>query len=152
MAHAIDWKKILILAALLLAPLALTNCGSAASNSASSTVGPTGPTYPSKFYFDLTATTSVAQPGMTVTFSVRVWDTDGNMVEGMEVIMSGSGVGLPSSGTTTQTSTSTATNSSGICNASFKIGDTAGGTISYITAIVEDMSLTIPVQVIATTL
>jgi hypothetical protein len=140
MAYAIDWKKILILAALLLAPLALTNCGSAVNNAATSNVGPKGPTYPNKLYFDLTATSSVAQSGGSVTFSVRVWDSLGNMVENVSVIFSGGG---------TWTSATVTTDGSGIANGALTVS--GAGTISYVTVTVENMSLTIPVQIIAST-
>ena len=140
MAYVIDWKKILILAALLLAPLALTNCGSSAeNNSASSAVGPAGPTYPGKLYFDLTATTSVLQQTFPGTFTVRVWDSAGNMAGNVSVIFAGP-----------DTSYSGTTDGSGIIHGVLTITGGAG-TIVYVTATVENESLTIPVQVIAST-
>ncbi len=140
MAYAIDWKKILILAALLLAPLALTNCGSAAeNNAATSNVGPKGPTYPNKLYFDLTAESSVVSSNGTVTFTVRVWDSVGNMAGNVAVILAGP-----------DTSYSGSTDGSGILHGVLTISGGAG-TIVYVTATVENESLTIPVQVIPST-
>jgi hypothetical protein len=139
MAYAMDWKKILIISALLLAPLALTNCGSAGeNNSASNRVGPVGPTYPNKLYFDLTVETIVVIPNGTVTFTVRVWDSLGNMAGGVSVIMAG----------TTDSATGV-TDTSGVYHAILKQSGGAG-TIVHVTATVENMSLTIPVQVVPT--
>lgn len=140
MAYAMDWKKILILFALLLAPLALSNCGTPQeSNSASSTVGPKGPTFPSKLYFDLTASSIVIQSGGSVQITVRVWDSLGNMAGGVSVHASGTG----------KWATPTAT--TGIDGMAHGFLEMTGGagTIAYITVTVEDLQLTIPVQVIA---
>lgn len=137
MAYAIDWKKIVLLAALLLAPLALTNCGSAGENNAAgSKVGPAGPTYPNKLYFDLTTETIVVASNGTATFTVRVWDSAGNMASGVSVILAGP-----------DTSTSGTTDGSGIFHGVLTVSGGAG-TLIYVTGTVENMSLTIPLQVI----
>lgn len=140
MAYVIDWKKIIILSALLLAPLALANCGlPAENNSAASTVGPKGPTFPSKYYFDLTASSIVMQSGGSVAYKVRVWDSLGNMAGGVMVLFSGSGKWDPKTGTT------------GLDGMTYGTSEITGGagTIHYTTVTVEDLSLTIPIQVIA---
>jgi hypothetical protein len=141
MAYAMDWKKILIISALLLAPLALMNCGSAGeNNSASSRVGPKGPTDPSKLYFDLTAESIVVQSGGTAAFTVRVRDSLGNVAGGVSVLFSGAGTWTGNPGTT---------NLNGVVSGTLAITGGAG-TLAYVTATVEDMSLTIPVQVLPT--
>lgn len=141
MAYAMDWKKILIISALLLAPLALTNCGSAGeNNSASNRVGPTGPTYPNKLYFDLTAETIVVQSGGSVAYTVRVWDSLGNMAGGVSVLFSGTGK---------WTVNTALTDISGMAHGTLEMTGGAG-TLAYVTVTVEDKSLTIPVQVVQT--
>lgn len=140
MAYAMDWKKIIILFALLLAPLALANCGlPAENNSAASTVGPKGPTFPSKLYFDLTVSSIVIQSGGSVQITIRVWDSNGNMAGGVPVHASGTGK---------WTEPTTSTGLDGMAHGFLEITGGAG-TIAYITITVEDSSLTIPVQVIA---
>lgn len=139
MAYAMDWKKILIISALLLAPMVLTNCGSSAENNASSNrVGPVGPTYPNKLYFDLTAETTVVAPDGTVTFTVRVWDSVGNMAGNVTVILAGP-----------TTSATGVTDTGGLYHGVLQVKGGAG-TLIYITGTVENMSLTIPVQVLPT--
>jgi hypothetical protein len=146
MAYAMDWKKILIISALLLAPLALTNCGSSSeNNSASSKVGPSGPTYPNKLYFDLTTEATVVRDGDIVSITVRVWDAVGNMAGNVSVYFSGGGSWvLP-----TTPAPVVVTDSAGIAHGMVSMKGGAG-TLVYVTATVENMSLTIPVQIIAT--
>lgn len=139
MAYAMDWKKIIIISALLLAPLALTNCGSAGeNNAASSRVGPVGPTYPNKLYFDLTAETIVVQADGTVTFTVRVWDSFGNMAGNVTTILAGP-----------TTSTTGVTDTGGIFHGVLTVKGGAG-TLVYVTATIENMSVTIPIQILPT--
>lgn len=148
MAYAIDWKKVVLLAALLLAPLALTNCGSAEDNAASSTVGPAGPTYPSKLYFDLTAVNSVVQQTSAATFTVRVWDSAGNMASDVFVTLNGS-----SSYTDLTTASGIVSYGGFSWTGASDIYVACGAgiiTVVYVTATVEDLSLTVPVQIIAT--
>ncbi|MBI4666136.1 MAG: hypothetical protein HY751_06995 [Nitrospinae bacterium] len=140
MDNAINWKKILVIGALLLAPLALTQCGSAGEqNSAEEKVGPVGPTYPSRYYFDLSVAPIIVQSNGTVTFTVQVHDSRGNVAGGVSVILAGP-----------DTSTSGVTDSNGFFFGVLEVKGTAGSII-YVTGTVEDMSLTIPVQVIPST-
>lgn len=142
MAYAMDWKKILILFALLLAPLALANCGlPAENNSASSTVGPVGPTFPSKYYFDFTASSIVVQSGGSVAFTVRVWDSNGNMAGGVSNTFTGSGK---------WENPTTTTDLNGMDRGILTV-EGGAGTIDYVTVTVENLSLTIPVQIVAGT-
>jgi len=142
MAYAMDWKKILIISALLLAPLALMNCGSAGeNNAATSRVGPSGPTYPNRLYFDLTAETIIVAPKSSVVFTVRVWDALGNMAANVVVYFSGGGGKWDPA--------FVITDANGMVHGVTTV-DGGAGTIMYVTVTVENMSLTIPVQIIST--
>ncbi|MBI5814593.1 MAG: hypothetical protein HZB29_03180 [Nitrospinae bacterium] len=140
----VNWKKLLILGLLMLAPLMLARCGTAAdSNSASSTVGPKGPTSPSKYYFDLTAASLVVTTSGTAYYEVRVWDSNGNAAGNVNVTFSGD---FETSGNTLTTGI---TGIDGITGMGISVKGSAG-TVMYLTASVENLSLTIPVQVVST--
>jgi len=143
MAITVNWKKLLVLGLLMLAPFMLAKCGSAGEmNSAEARVGPKGPTTPSKYYFEMATPSIVIQSGGMAYFQVRVWDSLGNVAGGIYVTFSGD---FKPTGTTIP---SFPTNSDGITGIGIEVKASAGQ-IMYVTATVEDMSLTIPVQVIA---
>jgi len=103
---------------------------------ASKKVGTTGPTN-NGYYFDLQADPSVVKAGGSVTFTVHVWDSYGNDVEGLTVYFSGASA----SGATAET------NRQGLAVAQLTIGEGVGGNVEYITVTVDGKSLDIPIQI-----
>ena len=115
--------------------LTLISCGKE-EPAASKSVGPTGPTT-NGYYFDLAANPSVVIAGGSVTFTVHVWDSSGKDVEGLTVYFSGASA----SGTTA------VTDKQGNAIAQLTIGDGSGGDVSYITVVLDGLSLIVPIQI-----
>jgi len=131
--------KILLLAALFMAPPLMAGCGAAPESEsvAQSYAGPTGPTFPSSYYFDLSITPHTIQTPGTVGVTVRVWDSRGNVVANAPIIFVGP-----------DTSTTGTTSAGGISTKVLEIKGNAGGVV-FVTVTVEDSSLTLPVQIVA---
>jgi len=130
--------------ALLMAPMLGAGCNSLQSETvAEHHVGPAGPTYPSGYYFDVSVTPhSITTTGThTVYYTVRVWDSNGNVVAGAPVQDSGADKGGV-----------TYTDYAGIVyiGIALKTAGTGSSEVFYMTFTVEDSSLTIPLQLIIT--
>jgi len=130
--------------ALLMTPMLGAGCNSLQSETvAEHHVGPAGPTYPSGYYFDVSVTPhSITTTGThSVLYTIRVWDSNGNVVSGVMVAASGADkVGyIP-------------TDYAGIASVGIemKTSGTGGSEVFYMTFTVEDSALTIPVQLIIT--
>jgi hypothetical protein len=91
MKNRLTWRKIIILGVLLVTPFALAQCGSSTEGESvsSSHVGPVGPTFPGKYFFDATMTPHTVMAKGTVTILLRAWDIDGNPAPGVSFITSG---------------------------------------------------------------
>ncbi|VAX25077.1 hypothetical protein MNBD_NITROSPINAE02-860 [hydrothermal vent metagenome] len=127
----------LVLGAVLLVQ---SGCGPQDEQSAQNKVGPAGPTTQNKLYFDLAIAPHTIQSGSTVSIIVKVWDSAGNMASDVLVILSG--IVIDPTKATTQT------DGNGWSGWIVKVKD-GPGTIVNITATVEGMSLTAPLQIIA---
>ena len=136
MKNRLTWKKIIILGVLLVTPFVLAQCGVSEGESvASHHVGPVGPTFPGKYYFDATVTPHTIENNGTVAIVIRVYDQNGLPAGG--VAMNVVGPETPGAG---------ATNTDGLITFILTVEGTAGG-ISNITVAIEDSALTIPVQI-----
>lgn len=127
-------KTILMIGALLFAPFALAGCGETVADH---TVGPVGPTSPGGYYFEAKVSPHTIPNESNVLFTVRVWDSNGNV---------GGGVPLTWSGGQDDAATSL-TNVNGYAYLSLVISGNAGG-IAHITVTIEDKTVTIPVQIL----
>ena len=141
------WKKTIILGLLLVAPLALAQCGAGNGESvASLTAGPSAPTVPSGYQFDMTVTPHSVHSDSSVAVTVRVWDRNGNMAGGVNVMIVGGDSSSPSA--------TVPTDASGIARFVFTVKQVSGsgtgtaGGVLPITATLENGLLTVPVQVI----
>lgn len=139
MMKALTWKKILILAALLLAPLALAGCGDG-EGVASASSGVRGPSYPSGYYVELTVTPYNTITNSTVNVTVKVWDSNGNPAGGVVVMVGGDESADDKNFQTT--------GSNGEAIWSWEIKAPAGAVVP-ITATVESTSATVNVQVVS---
>jgi len=103
-------------------------------------IGPVGPTYPSYFYYDVTVTPHSVLPPATVTFVVRVWDHNGNLVSGATMTAAGP-----------DTSTEGVTDDAGLAYLVLKISKStasSGAGVVFVTINIEDAALTVPIQLI----
>ncbi|MGK7345339.1 MAG: hypothetical protein ACNS63_05975 [Candidatus Nitrospinota bacterium M3_3B_026] len=141
MMKALTWEKILILAALLLAPLALAGCGESEGESvAAASSGVKGPSYPSGYHMELIVTPYSTISNSTVNVTVKVWDSNGNPAGGVAVMVGGDESADDDNFGTT--------GSNGEARWSWEIKAPAGAVLP-ITATVESMSATVMVQVVS---
>ena len=138
MMKEITWKKILILGALLIAPLVLAQCGEVKSV-ASKTYGPEGPTYPSGLYFKVVVAPYAVQTNSSAHTDVQVWDSNGNAAAGVNVAISG--------GDTVDDDNYTVTGENGQTGWIWEIKGNAGS-VMYFTVTVEDKQITAPIQIV----
>ncbi len=144
MSAKMTWHKIVILSALIAAPLFLANCGSDGSEHvATQTVGPTGPTSPSGYYFEVTASPHTIPVGGGVVLSVRVWDENGNAAGDAWGAWSITGV-LSFDGASGLFITDT----NGYSYFAYEFKDWSVTGTTYITVIIEDAVLQVPVTII----
>ena len=136
------WQKILILCALFIAPLLLAHCGDGSEHIPSAHVGPSGPTIPSNYYFELTVAPHTVYRGGWVLVVVRISDQYKNAAPDVEVHLTTSGfnmVTMEGGGVTDK---------NGMWRTHVEIeADTAY--IGYITVEVEGSMLTLPVTVVS---
>ena len=134
------WQKILILGALFVAPLLLARCGDGSEHVPSAHVGPTGPTSPSKYYFEMTIAPHTLYRGGWVITVVRVWDRFGNVAPWVRVNLTTSGFNAIEAPLVDYT------DANGIVQTHTKV--TANTSyIGYITTEVEGSFLTLPVTI-----
>ncbi len=123
-----SWKIILSIGLFLAVPLAFMSCGVEGESVAEHCVGPTAPTTPSGYQFDLCVFPHTIQVPGSITITTRVWDRNGNVVGGVPVVYSGPeepGAGI--------------TNEFGISVVTLEIeGDGGGGSFATVTAQVEN--------------
>lgn len=133
--------RVAVVAAMVFAATLAAGCNTVDSEATADThVGPVGPTYPSKYYFDATVTPHSVLPPATVTFMIRVWDNNGNLVSGVPMTVAGAA-----------TSTTATTNDAGVAYIVYTISkssSSSGAGVTYITVNIEDTVLTIPLQLI----
>lgn len=143
MSGKMTWQKILILGALFVAPMFLAQCGpGGGENVPSAHVGPTGPTSPNGYYFELTVTPHTLYRGGWVMAVVRVWDEYGNLAPYVRVAFTTSGFNK------VEIMLWEYTNMNGLVQNPIEVeADT--NYIGYITAEVEGTFLTLPVSIIA---
>lgn len=139
MKNRLTWKKIVILGVLLVTPFALAQCGSntGGDSVASHRVGPKGPTFPGQYYFEVTVTPHTVLIDGTVAVVVRVFDKNGLPA-----------VGVPMNVVGPEEAGAGSTDSNGFATFILTVSGVEGG-ISPLTVSIEDLVLTVPVQIIA---
>lgn len=132
--------KILLLAALFVAPLVMAGCGAAPAEESVANSNPVtrGPSKPSGYYVEMTITPHTVQTPGTIAVRVRVWDARGNMVSGVPVTVVGA-LDKAAAGTT---------DANGLLIGTVEIKGDAGG-VDFIYVLVEDLELSLPVQIVA---
>jgi len=126
--------KIAPLFLVLASVLVFSSCGSESAPTLTSSR--IGPTTPGGYYFELTASPSVVLYEGSTTFTVQVWDQNGNLASGVSVHFSGA-VDVAVTGTT---------GSNGISTMLLDVKDRIG--TESMTATVENKSVTVSFVVV----
>lgn len=133
-------QRIALAGLLLVIPALLTHCGNADGGGqvASVSVGPAGPTVPSGYYFKISATPHTITSGSNIVLHVQVWDSSGNLASGVTVVFAGD-AGDPKTAFIV-------TGADGQGGYIYQHKGPAGSYV-YLSVVVEDKQLTIPVWV-----
>ena len=117
---------------------AFSSCGNTEDFSPTHTVGTAGPSSPSGYYIDLTASPYIITGSGVIAFTTRITDVNGTAVAGVDVNYTGD---ADSAGSATS-------DASGYATAVLTITSGGGTWVGYITASVQDLNLTVPFQVV----
>ena len=117
---------------------AFSSCGNTEDYAPTHTVGTAGPSSPSGYYIDVTASPYIIQGSGVIAFTTRVTDVNGTAVAGVAINYTGS---ADSAGAATS-------DASGYATAILTITSPGGTWVGHITASVQDLNLTVPFQVV----
>ena len=123
---------------LVIALATFSSCGNTEDFAPTHTVGTAGPTAPSGYFFDLTASPYIIQGSGSILFSTRITDVNGTAVAGITVNFNGD---PDSAGAATS-------DASGYAEAVLTIKSGGTSFTGYVTATVQNKSLTVPYQVV----
>lgn len=117
---------------------AFSSCGNTEDYAPTHTVGTAGPSSPSGYYIDLTASPYIITGSGVISFTTRVTDVNGTAVAGVVINYTGD---ADTGGVATS-------DASGYATAVLSITSGGGTWVGYITASVQDLNLTVPYQVV----
>lgn len=133
-------RRLALAALLAFAPAAMVGCGNSNGGQqvASDHAGPIGPTSPGGYYFEMTVTPHTITSGSNVVAQIQVYDNQGNTAPGVMVALVGDNSDPKEAFGTT--------GSGGWVRWAIQIGYPPNSYV-YLTASVEDKTLTVPVYV-----
>lgn len=123
---------------LVIALVSFSSCGNTEDFAPTHTVGTAGPSSPSGYYIDLTASPYIITGSGVISFSTRITDVNGTAVAGVDVNYTGDA----------DTGGFATSDASGYATAVLTITSGGGTWVGYITATVQDLKLTVPYQVV----